>query len=150
MKDESLETIITYASNNSLCNIKDDKYQQFLVEKEYIYNQVKDLKYKIFQALYDYVEEYTPFSTQHKIKGAEFDNVLVVLDNAGWNNYNFESLFLKNVRETVTERTEKIFYVCCTRAKENLVLFYDSPSDEVLVKAKEWFGEGNVIKLENR
>ena len=148
MCEHSIEEIISYASENNLCTIADDKYRRFIDEKSYVYNQVKVLKYKVFQALYDYVEDYTPFSTQHKIKGAEFNNVLVVLDNGGWRNYNFEKLFLKNDSGSVLEKTEKIFYVCCTRAKKNLVLFYDSPSDEVIEKAREWFGEGNVIPLE--
>jgi DNA helicase-2/ATP-dependent DNA helicase PcrA len=148
MSENSIDEIIIYASENNLCNITDDKYRRFIEEKSYVYNQVKELKYKVFQDLYDYVEDYTPFSTQHKVKGAEFDNVLVVLDNGNWNNYNYESLFLKNAKETVHERTEKIFYVCCTRAKENLVVFYDSPSDEVIEKAKEWFGERNIRMLE--
>ncbi|HIP11640.1 MAG TPA: ATP-dependent helicase [Arcobacter sp.] len=148
MSEKSIEEIISYASENNLCTIEDDKYQRFIEEEFYVYNQVKELKYKVFQDLYDYVEDYTPFSTQHKIKGAEFNNVLVVLDNGNWRKYNFENLFLKNGSESVLERTEKIFYVCCTRAKENLVVFYDSPSDEVLVKAREWFGEGNIIMLE--
>ena len=149
MNENSIEEVISYASENNLCNTLDDKYRRFLEEKSYVYNQVKELKYKVFQALYDYVENYTPFSTQHKIKGAEFDNVLVVLDNGNWRKYNFENLFLKNGSESVLERTEKIFYVCCTRAKENLVVFYDSPSAEVIEKAKVWFGNENVVALEN-
>jgi len=48
------------------------------------------LKFETFQNLFKYLEGYTPFSTQHKIKGAEFDDVLVILDNGKWNNYNFE------------------------------------------------------------
>lgn len=147
MIENSIEEVISYASENNLCNITDDKYRRFIEEKSYVYNQVKVLKYKVFQNLYDYVEDYTPFSTQHKVKGAEFNNVLVVLDNGKWNDYNYESLFLKNAKETVHERTEKIFYVCCTRAKENLVIFYDSPSDEVIAKAREWFGDENVEVL---
>ena len=92
----------------------------------------------------------TPFSTQHKTKGAEFDNVLVVLDNGRWNNYNFEKLFIASgdaLQETVVQRTRKIFYVCCTRAKDNLAVYYHNPSEEVLSKAREWFGEDFVIPI---
>ena len=144
MSEKSIEEVISYAGKKKLCNIEDDKYKNFIDEKAYIYKQVKNLKYRVFQALYDYVEGYTPFSTQHKVKGAEFNNVLVVLDNGNWNDYNFKNLFLENGSASVLNRTQKIFYVCCTRAKENLVVFYDSPSDEVVEKAKEWFGEGNI------
>ena len=94
-----------------------------------------------------YLEGYTPFTTKHKTKGSEFDNVLVILDNGGWNKYNFENLFLSTGKESVLERSQKIFYVCCTRAKENLAIFYHAPSSSVVEKAKEWFGEDNVMEL---
>ena len=102
------------------------------------------------QELYKYLEGLTPFSTQHKTKGTEFDNVLVILDNGKWNNYNFEKLFTAagdEISNTVVKRTFKIFYVCCTRAKENLAVFYHKPSIAVLTKAKEWFGEENIIEI---
>ena len=47
----------------------------------------------------------------------------------------------------VTERMKKIFYVCCTRAMEQLAVYYDYPSEEVISKAREWFGEDNMIRL---
>ena len=48
----------------------------------------------------------------------------------------------------ILKRTQKIFYVCCTRAKKNLAVFYNNPSAEVINKAKEWFGETNIVELE--
>ena len=100
------------------------------------------------QKLYEYLEGQTPFSTQHKTKGAEFDNVLVILDNGGWNNYSFEKMFLGTASPSVGERTKKIFYVCCTRAKENLAVFFHNPNAQVITKAKEWFNEQNVIEIQ--
>ena len=119
----------------------------FLENNEYLYNRVKELTYSEFENLYSYIEGYTPFSTQHKVKGAEFDNVLVILDNGKWNQYNFESLFTLVGNENVIKRTQKIFYVCCTRAKEKLYVYYCQPSEKVLNKAREWFGKENVIKI---
>ena len=106
--------------------------------------------YREVQELYKYLEGLTPFSTQHKTKGTEFDNILVILDNGNWNNYNFEKLFTAREEElsnSVVRRTFKIFYVCCTRAKENLAVFYHKPSKEVLSKAEEWFGIENMIGI---
>ncbi|ARN77037.1 DNA/RNA helicase [Nonlabens spongiae] len=145
--DKIIEEVITDANEKGICII-DDKLTDFKEKKEYIYNRVKDVKFSEFQKLYEYLEGQTPFSTQHKTKGAEFDNVLVILDNGGWNNYNFEKMFLGTASESVRNRTQKIFYVCCTRAKENLAVFFHSPSDEVIVKAKEWFGDENVVRIE--
>lgn len=145
--DKTIEEVINDAHKMHICLI-DEKLERFKLEKGYVYDRVKAIKYSEFQKLYEYLEGKTPFSTQHKTKGAEFDNVLVVLDNGGWNNYNFESVFVDNRKsETVKSRSLKIFYVCCTRTKENLAVFYHMPSVNVIDKAKEWFGEDNVIKL---
>ena len=113
------------------------------------------------------MEGKTPFSTQHKTKGSEFNNVLVILDNGNWSDYNFEYLFDENnIKQQLIDgksrtkrklesfprilsRTQKIFYVCCTRSKENLAIFYHNPSSAVIGKAKEWFGQSNVIQIPN-
>lgn len=145
--DKTIEEIITEANEKEICLI-DDKLETFKEKKEYLYNRVKDLKFSEFQKLFEYLEGQTPFSTQHKTKGAEFDNLLVILDNGGWNNYNFEKMFLGTASPSVMDRTQKIFYVCCTRAKEKLAVFYHNPDAQVIEKAKEWFGEENVINID--
>lgn len=127
---------------------KDDRLNRFQVHKGYIYNRVVQLPYSQFQNLYNYREGLTPFSTQHKTKGREYQRVLVILDNGGWNNYNFKHLFEGGGSESVYERTSKIFYVCCTRAMEELAVFYHNPSEAVIAKAKEWFGEDNILNLD--
>jgi DNA helicase-2/ATP-dependent DNA helicase PcrA len=144
--DKTIEEIISQANEKGICMI-DDKLLSFQKEKEYLYDRVKQVKFSEFQFLFEYLEGKTPFSTQHKTKGTEFDNVLVILDNGGWNLYNFERLFLGDGTQTVLERTQKIFYVCCTRSKENLAVIYDSPNANVVEKAKLWFGDQNVISL---
>ncbi len=146
VNDKTIEEVITDANEKGICLI-DDKLIDFKEKKEYLYNRVKDVKFSEFQKLYEYLEGQTPFSTQHKTKGAEFDNVLVILDNGGWNNYNFGNLFLKTGSTSVLDRTQKIFYVCCTRARENLAVFFHNPDVQVIAKAKEWFGSENVINV---
>ena len=54
----------------------------------------------------------------------------------------------KNSFPRILNRTQKIFYVCCTRAKKNLVVFYNLPSDAIIEKAKVWFGETNVHSID--
>jgi len=127
---------------------KDDRLNDFIKLRFYIYDQVCKLPFSEFQNLYRYVDGKTPFSTQHKTKGREFNNVLVVMDNGRWNNYNFEAFFLKDGKDTVIARTSKIVYVCCTRAKKNLAFFYPEPSNAVIEKAQQLFGERNVIDLD--
>jgi len=144
--DKTIEEVITDANERGI-SVIDDKLVAFKEKNEYLYNRVKDVKFSEFQKLYEYLEGQTPFSTQHKTKGAEFDNVLVILDNGGWNNYNFEKMFLGTASPSVMERTLKIFYVCCTRAKENLAVFFHNPDAAVIAKAKIWFGNDNVIGI---
>lgn len=154
----SIATVISYAHKEGLCII-DDKLQEFIDNNEYLYWRVSDIAFVEVQNLYKYIEGHMPFSTQHKIKGLEFKNVLIVLHNGGWNNYNFEYLFNRNVDAMLTpaqkrsypnilRRTQKLFYVCCTRAKDNLVVYYPSPSDEVLEGAVSLFGRDNCIDLD--
>lgn len=144
---ETIEQVIEKADSLGICKI-DDKLKDFIEGKPYLYHRVKQVPFVEFQNLYNYLEGFTPFSTQHKIKGAEFNNVLVVLDNGGWPSYNFKYLFESTPnKESVITRTEKIFYVCCTRAKESLAVYYQNPSSQVLAKASEWFGSENVINL---
>lgn len=159
MENDTIESVIKYADDQNLCKI-DDKLEYFIESNEYLYERVKKVKYNVFQELYYYLEGYVPLSTQHKIKGTEFDNVLVILDNGGWSNYNFEYLFNPEIKNTITKakqnnfpvilrRTQKLFYVCCTRAKENLVVYYPQATDAIVANAKNYFGEGNVIDLDN-
>lgn len=158
MENESIESVINFAAQEGLC-VKDDKFLLFIEENEYLYWRVKKIAFSEFQNLYKYLEGFTPFSTQHKIKGLEFENVLVFLQNGGWSNYNFEYLFDQQIYSELSkakqatyskilERTKKLFYVCCTRAKDNLVVFYPNPTERVLEGAKELFGTENCINLD--
>lgn len=95
-------------------------------------------------AYQDYILERSPFSTQQGIKGAEFERVLVVLDDAESTHFQFsyEKYFgLKDLsdsdrdhmeagEETTIDRTRRLFYVSCTRALKDLavVLFTANPT----------------------
>lgn len=150
IEDKTIEQVIDACDGierKCICLI-DDKLSEFKINNMYVYDRVKDVPYKVFQNLYNYLEGFSPFSTQHKTKGAEFNNVLIILDNGNWNKYNFENLFLENGNENVLKRTQKIFYVCCTRAKDNLAVFFHNPSDQIIAKAKIWFNN-NIIDIDS-
>ena len=144
--DKSIKTILKEAHTSGICII-DDRLEEFKLKNKYLYDRVMEVPFKEFQKVYNYLEGKTPFTTQHKTKGAEFDNVFVILDNGRWNNYNFENLFLEKGSPSVLDRTQKLFYVCCTRAKKRLGIFYYKPSEDVLTVAKNWFGKENVISV---
>lgn len=89
-----------------------------------------------FWGYYTYVTGNSPFSTQQGIKGAEFERVLVVLDDDEGTHvqFSYEKYFgLKRLsdkeeanrregKETVIDRTRRLFYVCCTRALKDLAV----------------------------
>lgn len=84
----------------------------------------------------DYVNEQSPFSTQQGIKGAEFQRVLVVLDDdeGTHTQFSYDKYFgikelsprdqqnIREGKETSVERTRRLFYVCCTRAVTDLAV----------------------------
>jgi DNA helicase-2/ATP-dependent DNA helicase PcrA len=145
--EKSIGEVIEEADRLGICRI-DDKLNRFQKDKEYLYHLVLKIPFSDFQNVYKYLEGQTPFSTQHKTKGSEYENVLVVLDNGKWSHYNFVALFEETGTPSVLERTQKIFYVCCTRAKERLAVFFHAPPSSVIEKAKEWFGSDNVVDLD--
>jgi DNA helicase II / ATP-dependent DNA helicase PcrA len=85
-----------------------------------------------------YILDGSPYATQHGVKGAQFDRVLVVLDEeeSNYNSYNYERVFAdeqsRNADRAAFEtegdntwsRTLRLLYVCCTRAKKGLVLAF--------------------------
>lgn len=111
-------------------------------EKE-LFDCIKNIPFEQVQNLYNIEHNLTSYSTQHGIKGAEFNDVLVILDNGKWNQYNFTKLF----SNTPDPKTLKLFYVCVSRAMNNLVVYMQSPSADTLTKAAEWFGSDNVISI---
>ena len=111
-----------------------------------------------------YISESSPFWTQQGIKGAEFDRVLVVLDDAESSHFQFsyeKYLGLKALsdkdqkhidagEETTVDRTRRLFYVSCTRALKDLavVLFTANPEQaEVHIRQLDLF-ESEAIHTE--
>ncbi|WP_292530903.1 UvrD-helicase domain-containing protein [Methylocystis sp.] len=111
-----------------------------------------------------YVNTQSPFSTQQGVKGAEFERVLVVLDDEEGRHvqFSYEKYFgikalsendRKNIAEgndSVISRTRRLFYVCCTRALSDLavVLFTTDPTSAVQAAlSKGWFDRNEVRTL---
>lgn len=85
-----------------------------------------------------YVSEGSPYATQHGVKGAQFERVVVVMDEEenDYRTYNYERVFAsadaraadharaQGGDENTWSRTLRLLYVCCTRAKRGLVLTF--------------------------
>jgi DNA helicase-2/ATP-dependent DNA helicase PcrA len=134
--------------NNERLLRKDDRLDEYIENHSERYDAIKNLPLSQVLAYFEYYNDYSPYSTQHGIKGAEFDDVLVVMDNGRWNNYNFKYYFeATSGKESVIKRTERIFYVCCSRAMNNLVIYYPKPTPATLAHAKQLFGDENVMMV---
>ena len=149
-KEKTIEQVINFADEKGIVK-KDDSLNSFIEKHKEDYNRIKEISYSEFRNAYMYKEDLTPFTTQHNTKGDEFKNVFVVLDNGGWYTYNFKYLFKGRVKgkESIINRTRKLFYVTCSRAKENLAVYYQKPDQDVINQAREWFGDNNVIEIDN-
>ena len=116
---------------------------------------LRNVKYTEVRALSRFISGYTPFSTQHGVKGDEFENVLCVFGR-GWNDYNWNN-FLELSRtsklpplgsEEFYERNRNLFYVATSRPIKNLaLLFTQRLSEEALETLYDWFGKENVQHL---
>lgn len=113
-----------------------------------------------------YIGEQTVFSTQHGVKGAEFERVITVLDDeeGRYNLYSYEKLFglkelsktdkqnLEEGKDNVLGRTTRLFYVCCSRALKELavVMFIANPEEALnTIKAKGFFPEEDILTIED-
>lgn len=110
-------------------------------------NALRSVRYQELVSLAEYINDHTPFSTKHGVKGAEFENVLVVLGR-GWNRYNWDQFlewfpdkYPANKVDTY-ERNRNLFYVACSRPKKRLaLLFTQKLSETALDTLVDWFGE---------
>ena len=103
----------------------------WLADEFFSYKTEEIIEYATFMA------EDTPYSTQHGVKGEEYEKILVLYDDteASWNNYNFSRLFTpltsgKEPTEGQKERGQKLAYVAFSRAEKDLriILFTPNPN----------------------
>lgn len=144
---KSIEDILNLAIENSLIK-EDDTFKEFISNRgKYLWRRIKDISFKEYRDSIKYLKEYTPICTQHSVKGSEYDNVFLVLES-NWNKYDFKTLFGQGSKsESVQLRTRKLFYVCITRAKKNLIIYMPNMNEEMLQSVRLYFGENNVLNV---
>lgn len=103
-------------------------------------------------------------ATHQVVKGSEFLHVMVVMDDklAGGNRFSYDKIFggvrlsksdLDNAgkgKETTIDRSLRLLYVTCSRAKESLalVLWSSDPSAALdRIKESEWFSNEEIIEI---
>ncbi len=127
------------------------------VDKDYGNGNIldmKEVKYNEFVAAREYVMPTSIYSTDHGVKGEEYDNIIFVISK-GWNNYQFDKYLPMSEEEKVSNlqsyiRNRNLFYVACSRAKKRLCLFITYPvSDKFKNYLKSLFGSENYFTYDN-
>lgn len=114
---------------------------------------LRDVSYSEVRALRSYLENATPFSTEHSVKGAEFDSVIVLVGR-GWNKYNFDQMIGAHAQGRPDQsksflNSRNLFYVSASRAKHNLaLLFVQQLSEDSLKVLTNWVGAKNMISID--
>ena len=116
--------------------------------------KLREVSYKEIRALTHFINEKTPFATKHGVKGAEFENVLVIFGR-GWNQYDFNQM-LELARTTIPaakhsfyERNRNLFYVVCSRPQTRLaLLFTQQLSDRAIATLSAWFGKDVIHPIQ--
>ena len=110
--------------------------------------QLHQVSYREIIALRGYHAGFSPFETNHGVKGAEFENVLVVVGR-GWNKYNFSEMLewaaapaaVPDKSRNKYEQNRNLFYVACSRPKIRLgILFTQLISGTAANTLASWFG----------
>lgn len=112
----------------------------------------------------EYIEDQSPFATQQGVKGAEFARVLVILDDeeGDYNLFSYGKYFgisplsatdqkhIEDGTDSVLGRTRRLFYVCCSRAFQDLavVLFVpDVAAARAAIEARGLFPAADIYDL---
>ena len=149
---KAVKDVLTFAHSQKLIRL-DDRIQEvlggnFSSDEDIALSIENYLKVPSHELInyYKYIENESAYSTQHGIKGAEFDRVLVILDDEegkDYTLYSYEKLLgLKELSKTDTEhinaneesvldRTRRLFYVCCSRARHDLgIILFTEKTEE--------------------
>ncbi len=142
------ELLIIQETNEQDDEEKDDVIEAWDKALLANFNQIK-----LYQK---YVSDEADFGTHQGVKGREFDRVMVILDDdeARGNLFNFEKLLgiqghsaadAKRIiegKETTVDRTLRLLYVTCSRAKKSLAIVAYTTNPELFarnVTDMKWF-----------
>jgi DNA helicase-2/ATP-dependent DNA helicase PcrA len=130
---------------NALPDSEREEYDNRFVDK---IQSIRAIPYSEITNVAKYIDDKTLYSTKHGVKGAQFENVLVVLGR-GWNHYNWNQFLewvhagnIPAAKLDTFERNRNLFYVACSRPKKRLcLLFTQQLSDSAIAGLNIWFGD---------
>jgi DNA helicase-2/ATP-dependent DNA helicase PcrA len=143
--NHSIRDVLTFVHNQELINL-DERFIRFITEPVSGDDESDSENAAVLAFLASpaaqlwgyrtYIEDQSLFATQQGIKGAEFQRVLVVLDDeeSDYNQFSYGKYFgitalsekdqknISNGVDSVISRTRRLFYVCCSRAVQDLAV----------------------------
>lgn len=145
-------------------SLKPSDIEDTIEEELRAWVEVMDLPIDMVHKYDNYVNHRSRFDTHQGVKGLEFDRVMVIIDDSESKGFlfSYDKLFgvkdlsdrdkqnLSEGKETSIERTKRLFYVTCTRAKNSLaVVMYTNNPERVKTEAvsKKWFTENEIVTM---
>ena len=136
VRNEKIIDVISCIVESKLVPIPNKIQTYYKVYKEnndiaYLKTTLKaylNIKYSQFIAAVDFFLPEAQYSTNHGVKGEEYDNVIFIVGK-GWNNYQFDKYMPMSNSKISPEnmeayiRNRNLFYVCCSRPKNKLLIF---------------------------
>ncbi|MDU2591600.1 MAG: AAA family ATPase [Paeniclostridium sordellii] len=139
--------VLDYKSYKKLYRIYKDKEKTSFIES------LLEIQVKEYINLYGQIKNNQGLYTLHKVKGEEFNHVIVnIRSEQPWTKYNFKNL-IEGIESTTKEKTQRLLYVACTRAKKSLVINYITDDNnkekikEVKSRVKTLMGEEIIFKV---
>lgn len=128
--------------------------QPEMVYENITVKQFLDIPYNQFLAAISFLHPESEFSTDHGVKGEQYDNVIFSITK-GWANYQFDK-YMPMVLDSVPDdklasfiRNRNLFYVCCSRPKKRLFIFISYIVDSEFEKFLKYLvGENNYYNYD--
>lgn len=160
----TISDVILNALNLSIYEIEEN--EDDADEELMAWVRLMELPISEMRMLDNYLTQKTNYDTHQGVKGLEFDRVMVIIDDSEskgkW--FSYDKLFgVKKIsetdrkneeegKETTVDRTMRLLYVTCTRAKKSLALVMYTTDIDVVKKNiinNEWFDEKEIIPWES-
>jgi DNA helicase-2/ATP-dependent DNA helicase PcrA len=106
----------------TMAHVGDDDTDSAKAKRDF-HELLLDVPYDEVVRFEEFTNNHTPFSTKHGVKGEEYENVLVLIDDSLWNQYKFADVFSGNEKNPRRyEKSRKLLYVCLSRAMSGLAV----------------------------
>ena len=166
----SIGEILVLLKHNGLLDVPEkilacidfDDAEQNLPESLIAWKEAFKVPYTQLTNYFKYIDNGLGFSTHQSVKGLEYPRVLAILNDSESGGFLFkydkmleatplsvtDQRNIDQNKDSVLDRTRRLFYVICSRAKESLAIVVYSENPQAVkdyVISENWFTEEEVI-----